>query len=119
MKRPIILDSVWVRPFDAGMDPMVCMTCSEPCARWAVGKPPNGYFSCARCFLYTSPWGKENAVRLKEFVLSVESAMGRQISVEGVVTPKEADRILSSIVAVSGVARARARKRTRDEGPWS
>ena len=116
MKRPIILDTEWVRPFDAGMSPAICFTCSDHSARWAVGKPPNGYFSCARCFLYTSPWGKQHGEHIREFVGNVEEALGRSISIEGVVVPDEADRILSSIVAVSGVAKARAQRRMRDEG---
>lgn len=114
MKRPIILDTEWVRPFDVGADPSVCMTCSKQAARWAVGKPPNGYFSCARCFLYTSPWGKANTEHIKEFVVSVEESMGRDISIEGVVLDTEADRILSSIVAISGIARARAQRRMKE-----
>ena len=50
-------------------------------------------------------------------VLEVEASMGRSISDEGVVQPEESDRILSSIVAVSGIARARAQRRLRDESP--
>lgn len=117
MKRPIILDTEWVRPLDAGTKFVPCITCHQEDGRWAVGKPPNGYLSCARCFLYTSPWGKANSGRLAEFVESVEENMGRSISTDGVVDAGEADRILSSIVAISGVARARAQRRLRDEGP--
>lgn len=114
MKRPIILDTEWVRPFDAGVTPATCMTCSNQDARWAVGKPPNGYFSCARCFLYASPWGQSNSGHIKELVESVEESMGRIISTDGVVSGDDADRILSSIVAISGIAKARAQRRLRD-----
>ena len=114
MKRPIILDTEWVRPFDAGSDPSICMTCSKQDARWAVGRSPNGYFSCARCFLYTSPWGRANCDHIREFVDSVEESMGRDISDDGIVRESEADRILSSIVAISGIAKARAQRRLRE-----
>lgn len=115
MKRPIILNTDWVRPIDADTGTGVCMTCTKPEARWAIGKPPNGYLSCARCFLYTSPWGKANLDRIGEFIVSVEESMNRSISTDGVVTGGEADRILSSIVVVSGVAKARAGR--PNEGP--
>lgn len=115
MKRPIILNTKWVRPFDADTEPGICMTCTKPEARWAVGKPPNGYLSCARCFLYTSPWGRANLDRISEFVVSVEESMNRSISIDGVVIGGEADRILSSIVAISGIAKARAGQ--SHEGP--
>jgi hypothetical protein len=115
MKRPIILDTEWVRPFDTGLDPSICMTCSKQEARWGIGKPPNGYFSCAGCFLYTSPWGKANVEHIREFVESVEESMGRGISENGIVVGPEADRILSSIVAISGIARSRAQRRLRAE----
>jgi hypothetical protein len=114
MNKPIIIDTEWVRPFDGGAMP--CMTCAGAGAKWAVGKPPNSYFSCARCFLYTSPWGKENGARIQEFVLEVEGTIKKKISDDGIVWSTEADRILSSIVAVSGIAKVRAQRRLRDEG---
>lgn len=117
MDKPIIIDTEWVRPFDGGTLP--CITCATSNAKWAIGKPPNGYFSCARCFLYSSPWGKENGPRIRAFVLEVEEAFKKKISDDGVVWSADADRILSSIVAISGVARARSQRRLRDEGSGS
>lgn len=118
MNRPIIIDTEWIRPFDAGATSMPCMTCSTS-SRWIVGKPPNNYFSCARCFLYSSPWGMENKDRICEFVVEVENSINQKITDDGIVRSAEADRILSSIVAVSGIARARAQRRLRDEGSGS
>jgi len=119
MQKPIILNTEWVRPFDAGSSTQPCMTCSGNSARWIVGKAPNAYFSCARCFLYTSPWGKEHKLHIQEFVAEVEESINKKISDEGVVWSTEADRILSSIVAVSGIAKARSQRRLRDEGTGS
>ena len=119
MQKPILLNTEWVRPFDAGASTQMCMTCSSGNARWIIGKPPNAYFSCARCFLYTSPWGEQNSIRIQQFVSEVEESINKKISDEGVVWSTEADRILSSIVAVSGIARARAQRRLRDEGSGS
>jgi hypothetical protein len=118
VNKPIIIDTEWIRPFDAGATAMPCMTCSGD-SRWIIGKPPNNYFSCARCFLYSSPWGKENRERIGEFVVEVEGAINKKISDDGIVWSTEADRILSSIVAVSGIARARAQRRLRDESSGS
>lgn len=119
MQKPIIINSEWIRPFDAGATPQRCITCTSDNARWIIGRPPNSYLSCARCFLYTSPWGKQNAERIQEFVAEVEGSINMKISDEGVVRSTEADRILTSIVAVSGIARARAQRRLRDEGSGS
>jgi hypothetical protein len=118
MQKPIILNTEWIRPFDAGQTSQTCATCSGN-AKWIIGKPPNSYFSCARCFLYASPWGKENRSKIDEFVAEVEGSINKKISDEGVVWSTEADRILTSIVAVSGIARARAQRRLRDEGSGS
>lgn len=118
MNRPIIIDTEWIRPVDTGATSMPCMTCSTD-SRWIVGKPPNSYFSCARCFLYSSPWGKENKDRISELVVEVEVVLNKKISDDGVVWSTEADRILSSIVSISGIARARAQRRLRDEGSGS
>jgi hypothetical protein len=108
--RPVILNTEWVRPLDT--DPGMCMTCAKPEARWAVGKPPNGYLSCARCFLYTSPWGKENFDAIGELVVNYEESTGTKISLDGIIISGESDRILSSIVTISGIA-----KRRSNEGP--
>lgn len=116
MKKPIIIDSEWIRPMDAGSSPKVCITCSAETARWSIGKPPNSYISCARCFLYSSPWGKHNREQIDQFVEEVQHNLGRDIADEGVVRSAEADRILSSIVAVSGIARVRAQRRLKNEG---
>ena len=117
MNKPIIIDTEWVRPFDSGAAP--CVTCSADNAKWIIGKHPNTYFSCARCFLYASPWGKANLSKIKELVGEVESSLNKQISDDGVVWSVEADRILTSIIAVSGIARSRAQRRLRDEGSRS
>lgn len=117
MRSPVLIDTKWVRPSSADADPEVCSKCLKKSARWAIGKPPNNHFCCAHCFLYETPWGKENEKRIMLLVLEVEASMGRSISDEGVVQPEESDRILSSIVAVSGIARARAQRRLRDESP--
>lgn len=119
MDKPIILNTEWVRPFDAGVSAQSCMTCTGQAAKWIIGKPPNSYFSCARCFLYSSPWGKQHLVQIQQFVTEVEGSINKKISDDGVVWSTEADRILSSIVAVSGIARARAQRRLRDEGSGS
>lgn len=117
MNKPIIIETEWVRPFDGNTLP--CMTCTVSNAKWTIGKPPNSYFSCARCFLYASPWGKEHGPRIQEFVLEVEETIKKKISDDGIVWSTEADRILSSIVAISGIARVRAQRRLRDEGSGS
>lgn len=119
MNKPIIIDSEWVRPFDAGADAKICITCTSESARWMVGKPPNSYLTCARCFLYMSPWGKQNKDRIGDFVIEVEAVLNRKITDDGYVRATEADRILSSIVAVSGIARVRAQRRLKDEGSRS
>jgi len=119
MDKPIIIDTEWIRPFDSGATALPCITCTSGDAKWIIGKPPNNYFSCARCFLYSSPWGLENRSRIDEFVVEVEGAINKKISDDGVVWSSEADRILSSIVAISGIARARAQRRLRDEGSGS
>ena len=110
MIKPLIIETEWVRPVDDGNIP--CITCASGGARWAVGKPPNGYFSCARCFLYSSPWGKNNSEKIRELVTAVEKSMGRKISDNGVLLSTEADRILSSIIQISGVKKIRSRKKT-------
>jgi hypothetical protein len=117
MRTPLLIDAEWVRPLSVDGDKEICSKCLQPTARWAIGKPPNNYFCCAHCFLYETPWGKENGKRIMMLVLEVEASMGRSISDGGVVLKSEADRILSSIVAVSGIARARAQRRLRDESP--
>lgn len=119
MKSPVLINSKWVKPTGSDVEPMFCSKCLGKTARWAIGRPPNNYFCCAHCFLYETPWGKENADRITVLVLEVETSMGRSISEQGVVLPGEADRILSSIVAISGIAMARAQRRLRDEGPGS
>lgn len=119
MNKPIIIDSEWVRPLDAGASAKICITCAAESARWMVGKPPNSYLTCARCFLYMSPWGKQHKDQIDDFVAEVEATLNRKISDEGYVRSGEADRILSSIVAVSGIARVRAQRRLRDEGSRS
>jgi hypothetical protein len=116
MKRPVLLDSEWVRPSITDDKPQPCASCLKIAARWGVGKPPNNYFSCAYCFLYRTPWGKDNALKIRDLVIEVEGEMGRSISDDGIVQEGEADRILSSIVAISGIAKARAQRRMRDEG---
>jgi len=108
IKRPLILDTEWVRPIDTGSSSRICMTCSEGCARWAIGKPPNGYFSCAKCFLHTSPWGIANTGAIQDLTANVEEAMGESITVDGLLTDNGADRILHSIIFASGVSRMRA-----------
>lgn len=117
MRSPILIDNKWVRPSSADGEPEICSKCMTKSARWAIGKPPNNYFCCAHCFLCETPWGKENSKRIAMLVLEVEASLGRSISDDGVVRKDEADRILSSIVAVSGIARARAQRRLRDESP--
>jgi len=112
MKKPIILDTEWVRPH--AVDGVSCLTC-DAVAKWIVGKPPNNCFSCAKCFLQLSPWGKREAARIMEFIIEVELSMGRRIMDNGIVLDEEADRILSSIVAISGIARSRARKQMKNE----
>jgi len=62
-----------------------------------------------------SPWGKANSTAISEFVAEVEAEAGEEISVDGILRAEEADRILLSVVAISGIARARAQKRLRDE----
>jgi len=119
MKKPIIIDSEWIRPMDAGSSAKICIACSMESARWSVGKPPNTYLTCARCFLYTSPWGKSNKEKIASFVAEVQEVLGRKIEDDGFVRHGEADRILSSIVAVSGIARVRAQRRLRNESPGS
>lgn len=119
MNKPIIIDSEWVRPFDAGAAAKTCITCASESARWMVGKPPNSYLTCARCFLYMSPWGKQHKDRISDFVMEVEAVLNRKITDDGYVRAQEADRILSSIVAVSGIARVRAQRRLKDEGSRS
>jgi hypothetical protein len=119
MQSPVLIDTKWVRPCSADGNPEVCSKCLKESARWAVGRPPNNHFCCAHCFLYETPWGKENAARIGMLVLEVEASIGRSISDGGVVRENEADRILSSIVAVSGIALARAQRRLRDESPGS
>lgn len=109
MKRPIILDTEWVRPIGSSTESGVCMTCSEFVARWAIGKPPNGYLSCARCFLYTSPWGKSHRTQIDELVAGMEEARGVTVSIDGVVVGKDADAILFSIVGVSGIIKSKRR----------
>jgi len=112
--RPLTLDTKWVRPLDT--DPGICMTCAKPIARWAIGKPPSGYLSCARCFLYTSPWGQENVDQIGEFVANVEDNMGRILSLDGILIENEADRILSSIVTFSRLSNRGARREVGNEG---
>lgn len=119
MRSPVLIDTKWVRPSSADGEPGICSKCLMKIARWAIGKPPNNHLCCARCFLYETPWGKENSKRIMMLVLEVEASLGRSISDEGVVREDEADRILSSIVAVSGIARAGAQRRLRDENPES
>lgn len=119
MKKPIIIDSEWVRPLDAGSSLKICIKCTMASARWMIGKPPNNYLTCARCFLYTSPWGIQHKERIDAFVAEVQEVLGRKIEDEGVVRHDEADRILSSIVAVSGIARVRAQRRLKNESPGS
>lgn len=109
MKRPIILDTEWVRPLGTSTESGVCMTCSKFEARWAIGKPPNGYLSCARCFLYTSPWGKAHRSQIDEMVRDTEEVKGESISVGGVAVGDGADGVLFSIVKISGIARAKRR----------
>ena len=116
MKKTILLDSEWVKPSITDDHLQPCEKCLKREARWGVGRPPNSYFSCAYCFLYRTPWGEQNAQRIRDFVGQVEEEMGRSISDDGVVRRDEADRILSSIVAISGIAKARAQRRMRDEG---
>ena len=111
--RPVILNTKWVRPIDT--EPGICMTCTKSEAKWAIGRPPNGYLSCAGCFLYTSPWGKENIDQISEFVVNYEESTGTKISLDGIVVDSEADRILFSIVTISGIAKARAGR--SHEGP--
>lgn len=119
MKKPIIIDSEWVRPIDAGSEAKICIKCTMASARWMIGKPPNSYLTCARCFLYTSPWGVHHKEHIADFVAEVQVVLGRKIEDDGVVRHGEADRILSSIVAVSGIARVRAQRRLRNESPGS
>lgn len=119
MKSPVILDSEWVKPSITDGSLQSCAKCLKDSARWGIGRPPNNYWSCAYCFLYRTPWGEQNSEKIHDLVVEVEAAMGRKISDEGIVHEDEADRILSSIVAVSGIARARAQRRMRDEGPRS
>jgi len=108
MKRPLIMDTRWVRPLDGVSSDKICMTCLISQARWAIGKPPNGYLSCSKCFLVTSPWGVENAESITELADSVEKEMGRSIFANGQLTDDGADRILHSIVFASGVSRMRS-----------
>jgi len=84
-----------------------------------IGKAPNNYLTCARCFLYTSPWGLAHKEHIAEFVAEVQETLGRKIEDDGYVRHEDADRILSSIVAVSGIARVRAQRRLRNEGSRS
>lgn len=116
MNRPLLIDTAWVRPFDAGSKPMICHNCLMENARWVVGMPPNNYFTCAFCFICNSPWANENKDSIFKLVTDVENAMGRKISKDGLILPEEADRILSSIVAISGIAKSRKQKRLSDEG---
>lgn len=119
MNKPIIIDSEFVRPLDAGSSPKICIKCTMASARWMIGKPPNSYLTCARCFLYTSPWGVHHKERIAAFVAEVQEVIGHKIEDDGIVRHSEADRILSSIVAVSGIARVRAQRRLRNEGSGS
>ena len=114
MRSPVLIDAKWVRPSSDGA-PEICSKCLEKTARWAIGKPPNSYLCCAHCFLYETPWGKENAEHIALLIIEVEASMGRSISDGGVVRKEEADRILSSIVAVSGIALTRAQRRLHVE----
>jgi len=116
MKKTILLDSEWVKPSITDDHVQPCEKCLKVEARWGIGRPPNSYFSCAHCFLYQTPWGEQNAEKIRDLVAKVEVAMGRTISDDGVVRRDEADRILSSIVAISGIAKARAQRRMSSEG---
>lgn len=119
LKKPLVIETEWVKPFDDISSAVFCMNCSTEKARWSVGKDPNIYFSCARCFLYSSIWGAAHSDQIKELVFEVENSIKRKISDDGIVWPNEADRILSSIVAISTIIRSRTQRRTRDEGTGS
>lgn len=113
--KPVVLDSEWVKPFNDGKNdsPCVCITCASEAAHWMIGRAPNAYVSCARCFLYTSPWGLKNEDGIRALVAAVEESMGRPISADGFVLPGDADRVLASVVSISGIIRIRSMPKAR------
>lgn len=107
MDRPIIVGAHYVRPMAADGPTVHCMGCMLREGRWRVGAEPNDYVSCAFCFLISSPWGKDQAERIRQLVGAVEEDLGYPISADGVVLPEHSDRVLSSIVIVSRLAAAK------------
>jgi len=114
--RPVLFDSEHIRPIGIGNEKKICVKCLGESARWRVGKDPNDHFLCAYCFLYATPWGKQNAEGIAGLVASTEKAMGKTISSEGVVFPDESDRILMAIVQVSKI-KMRAQMVRDGQGP--
>jgi len=111
MRSPILIQGMAIRPIVVGSGTPFCMVCMKREAKWAIGIDPNDYVSCAECFLYDSPWGKEHAFEIAELVDEVGREMGIPISANGKVIDDHGDRILAAIVLTSNVAMARVSNR--------
>jgi len=106
MKRPVIVDAEWIRPLTSSDETLHCAKCLQPGARWLVGRHPNTSVWCAHCFLYDTDWGKKEAQSISELVEEV-GQQGHLATRDGKVARDDADRILSAIVMVSKMVKAR------------
>ena len=112
MRKPLIT-KVSLDPVRDGEVAGPCEICNG-IARWIAGRPDQTRFFCAHCFLYETDGGIENVGRLEELVGDVEKQMGCSISKDGKVTREHSDRILSSIVMVTRMIKARKNMMPRE-----
>ena len=80
-----------------------CIKCLSTDGKWLVKLSESVEPWCSHCFLYKTEWGAANRAQIDELAREVEVSMARTITdITGSVIPIETDRILMSIVLISG-----------------
>lgn len=113
--KPLYISAREVRPLAAAMRGMACCDCGKRQAVWEktveVGQE-KGHPICSLCFLYKSPWAKENQSSLEAFVAAVEesaSTFFAKTDDNKLEVCKDADRIMSSIVLTTRLFHTRSK----------
>jgi len=112
MKKPLRLDTSRFRMLDKESWNLACAVCDKRQAKWELvspaGKPGTVETKdpiCSLCFLYESPWGKERALSINEYldeVMAQETKRKMILGPNGALTNNDdADFILGILALTS------------------
>ena len=114
MKSPLLIDARRIRPILQQKEWDVdCSHCGEAQARFQFRpiEQDGWLFMCSLCWLYESEWGKNHAEEVADLVEDTEREIGtpfKRLESGRLEDPRDSDRILSSVVALSRVLEIRA-----------